>query len=353
MDIQNYFYGHAQVLAGVVGRARPPHSDALVQHGWSLQDPLRAHFADFPGLGPRRYLVFSHGSRTWDLDDHGAPRATTTPVGAPWLHLLGALGRSLGPDLGRAAPPVRGAAPHVPGDGPGGRVLVFPAHGTALLRLQRRDEQLAARVRAEHGPATVCLHVDDARDPRVVRAWAGAGHDVRTAGGRRDPQFLLRLAGMLARASSVVTEGLSTSAWCAASAGVPLRVLLPDEPGPREELLRRTWPEVLEPATVAERRGVAELELGAGDLRGREELEELLGWGSHPRRARASAAFWAGGPVRKARNVLGVGARRVEGGHDAVAHLPASSWLAHPFEHLPAPVPEVPPLRLLPGLPAG
>ena len=341
MDIQNYFYGHAQVLAAATGRARPPHADALVQHGWSLQDPLRAHFADFPGLGARRYLVFSHGSRTWDLDDGGAPRAATTPVGAPWLYLL----REVRPELERRAATARGAD--------GGRVLVFPAHGTALLRLRRRDEELAARVRAEHGAATVCLHVDDARDPRVVAAWAAAGHDVRTAGGRRDPHFLLRLAGMLAEASCVVTEGLSTSAWCAASAGVPLRVLLPDEAGPHEELLRRTWPEVLEPATAGERRAVAELELGAASLRGPEELEELLGWGSRARRARAASVHWGGGPVRKSRNVLGLGARRVEGGHDAVAHLPASSWLAHPREHLPAPVRSVPPLRLLPGLRAG
>ncbi|WP_344554267.1 hypothetical protein [Pseudokineococcus marinus] len=336
VDIQNYFYGHAQVLAGVVGRARPPRTDALVQHGWSLQDPLRAHFADFPGLGARRYLVFSHGSRTWAAGDGAgaAARARTTPVGAPWLHLL----RALGPEA------LRGEE--------GGGVLVFPAHGTALLRLRRRDAELAARVRAEHGPSVVCLHADDARDPAVVAAWSAAGHDVRTAGGRRDPRFLLRLAGMLAGASSVVTEGLSTSAWCAASAGVPVRVLGAERAaGPQGEVLRRTWPEMLEPATLEERRAVAGLELGAGDLRAPEELEELLGWTSPARRARAAAVHWAGGPVRKARNVLGLGARRVEGGHEAVAHLPASSWLAHPGEHLPAPSGAVPPLVLLPGVP--
>lgn len=316
MDIQNHYYGHGHVMAAFAGLSRPRHIRGLVQHGWSPESPMTAHFGDFARMDPDRYLVFSHSSRIWL--DCPEDRDRTRAIGAPWVYLTKMVGE------------VRAAD--------GGAPLVFPHHGTRLIRLDADHEAYATAVADEYGPAVVCLHADDLSDPAIVRAWQSRGHSTVYAGDRRDPRFLLRIAGLVSEASVVVSNRISTPLFYAASWGVPVRV-----EGPRfhqasgsvaSDALEARWPELVDPSSGLEDvRRIARAELGFEAALPPEGLRAALGWDA--RRAGPWLSYWVGSSLTKARNVLGSGSGRVVGSHTAVHGVSRRAWLRSPLSHLP------------------
>ncbi|OFI39818.1 hypothetical protein BIU82_01870 [Arthrobacter sp. SW1] len=335
MDIQNHYYGHSAVFALYCGAKRLRHVSGLIQHGWTVSSPVTAQFGDFADWGPkRRRLSWTSTSRGWSPEDPGNFFPDGTPmldaVGAPYLYLLDAARRT-------GAVPQRGE-----------KTLVLPLHGTALLKVDGDHAAYARLVREREGAATVCLHIDDLHNDEIMSAWSGAGHEIVSAGDRRDPRFIGRILWMMSAAPRVVSNRLSTAIMYAAASGAEVEVYGPDfklghnaaaDPG---RVMRDFWPEFYEPSTPQSVfREIAEAELGRGDMRSPEELRRLLGWDSTT--LVPFLEYWASGPLTKAQTVLGL--KKVpEGAHATEAGLSPWHWLRHPLKHLPSPLPKLPPM---------
>ncbi|MGW9414308.1 hypothetical protein [Arthrobacter cupressi] len=333
MDIQNHYYGHSAVFALYTGAKRLRHVSGLIQHGWTVSSPVTAQFGDFASWGPkRRRLSWTSSSRGWKPADPGNFFDDGTPmldaVGAPYLYLL---------DAARKA----GAVPARKD-----KTLVLPLHGTALLKVDGDHEAYAQMVKEREGSATVCLHIDDLHNDEIMAAWSNAGHEIVSAGDRRDPQFIGRILWMMSEAPRVVSNRLSTALMYASVTGADVGIYGPDfklganahaDPG---LVMRDFWPEFYDESTPQEvLRKIAEDELGRADMRTPEELKTLLGWDSHT--VVPFLEYWASGPLTKAQTVLGL--KKVpEGAHATEKGLSPWHWIRHPFKHLPSPLPKLP-----------
>ena len=324
MDIQNHFYGHSAALALAAGLPRPRHIPGLLQHGWTIAPPSVTQAHDFPhvGVDPRwTMFVWSHTSRAWSPERD--PRRSTA-LGSPFLYLE------------REA---RAAGWQPSG---AGRTLWIPFHGTRLARVTGDHAALAREAFDREGASTVCLHVEDADDPEIVRAWSAPGHDLVTAGRRSDPDFLARILSMIGDARRVASNRLGTALVYAAALGKEVAVYGPPlalagDENHTLERLRDVWPEFHEDTTSVEAtKPVADAELGRAALLSAPELRRALGW-DHPLSARAAGYYWVGSSVRKAAAVLGL-ARRSDP-HVQASTLSPAAFLRHPFAHLPGPLP--------------
>jgi hypothetical protein len=325
VDIQNHFYGHTAALAAYAGLSRPRHVAGLIQHGWTTVPPIPVNFGDFPVVekdGRRKLFVWSHGSRAWD--PARSPRQSFA-LGAPWAYLVSteAVRRQLAGSQGSG-------------------VLIMPLHGTRIVQVRGDQGLLARQYLHAEGPATVCLHAEDIHKPDIVGSWLDAGHRVVTAGPRHDPDFLSRILALVLASERVVANRLMTPVLYAASLGRdvgvygdPLSISGAEIHG--QEAIRALWPELHGPALD---RGVstalARTELGFQHLLEPVELRSALGWTG--RSAGPVLQYWAGAPVRKAMNVLGLGVRDPASTEKQVG-ANALAWLKHPMSHLPRRLP--------------
>lgn len=325
MDIQNHFYGHSAALALAAGLRRPRHLPGLLQHGWTTVSPAGVHTHNFPqvGVDPRWTLfVWSHSSRGWSPEQEAR---STRAIGAPFLYLA------------REARDA-GWSPT-----PSGRTVWIPFHGTRLLRVHGDHVALARQAAEREGSCTVCLHVEDAGDPEIAGAWAGAGHELVTAGRRNDPDFLARLLTVIGSARRVASNRLSTAVMYAAALGKEVAVygdplVLGGHEASTQDEVRATWPELHGESTVVDRTmPVAEAELGAGSLLPAQQLRSALGW-DRAVQVRAGGYYWVGSSLRKAGSVLGLVPRTEQ---TAIDESSVSPWafLRHPLSHLPTPLP--------------
>ncbi|MBE9402930.1 hypothetical protein IOE58_01505 [Brachybacterium sp. Marseille-Q2903] len=327
MDIQNHYYGHSAVLARYAGLGSVRHINGLLQHGWTVRSPTLVHFSDFARLprGAGRF-VWSHSARGWDPERDPFP---TIPVGAPFLYLSELTAQQKIEPLGRT--------------------VAFPVHDTRLVRLEHSDDAFARQLAERGGPSLVCLHPEDLDRPEKRQVWAAHGHQVVSAGDRRDPLFLSRVLHLARGARRVVSNQLSTAVVYAAAEGTPTEIY-GDEVAIGSlgtDVARRTrelWPEFHDESDTATRQRIARAELGAQHVLSPEELRAALGW---DRRSPVPfLSYWAGAPVRKAGAVLGV-VKRPEGAQDAGSGASPVAFLAHPLSHLPSRLPRVPDAQML------
>jgi hypothetical protein len=192
------------------------------------------------------------------------------------------------------------------------------------------------------GPCTVCLHSEDIDRPGIVGSWLEAGHRVVTAGPRHDPDFLSRILALVLASERVVANRLITPVLYAASTGRdvavygdPMSIIGAD--AHRQDAVRALWPELhglsLDRAAAT---ALARTELGFQHLLAPAELRSALGWTA--RSAGPAMQYWAGAPLRKAMNVLGLGRRDPGSTEEQVSASPLR-WLRHPMSHLPRPLP--------------
>ena len=325
MDIQNHFYGHTAALAAYAGLSRPRHVAGLIQHGWTTVPPIPVNFGDFPDVeksGRRKLFVWSHGSRAWDPER--SPRASFA-LGAPWAYLVSTQG-----------------ARRQLAERQGSGVLIMPLHSTRIIEVRGDQGSLAQAYLRTEGPSTVCLHYEDIHKPDIVDSWLDAGHRVVTAGPRHDPDFLSRILALVLASERVVSNRLMTPVLYAASLGRdvavygdPLSISTAEIHG--QDAIRSLWPELhgrsLERAVTTE---LARAELGFQHLLGPVELRSALGWTG--RSAGPAMQYWAGAPLRKTMNVLGLG-ERDPGSTEKQVGASAVTWLRHPMSHLPRPLP--------------
>jgi len=325
VDIQNHFYGHTAALAAYAGLPRPRHVAGLIQHGWTTVPPIPVNFGDFPHIerdGRRKLFVWSHASRAWD--PAVSPRQSVS-LGAPWAYLVSTEAAR------RQLAGTRGSG-----------VLIMPLHSTRIIKVQGDQASLARAYLRTEGPSTACLHHEDIHKPDIVASWLDAGHRVVTAGPRHDPDFLSRVLALVLASERVVANRLMTPVLYAASLGRdvgvygdPLSVSAAEIHG--QDAIRALWPELhgacLDREVTTE---LARTELGFQDLLEPGELRSALGWTS--RSAGPGMQYWAGAPLRKAMNVLGLGERDPGSSEKLVGASPLT-WLRHPMSHLPRPLP--------------
>jgi len=328
VDIQNHFYGHTAALAAYAGLSRPRHVAGLIQHGWTTVPPIPVNFGDFPDVEKnvrRKLFVWSHGSRAWDPAQ--SPRQSFA-LGAPWAYLVStdAVRRLLAAGKG----------------GHSGGTLIMPLHSTRIVQVRGDQGILAREYLRTEGPCTVCLHSEDLHKPDIVGSWLDAGHRVVTAGPRHDPDFLSRILGLVLASERVVANRLMTPVLYAASLGRdvavygdPLSISGVETHG--QNAIRSLWPELHGRSLArAVTTGLARTELGFQHLLEPVELRSALGWAS--RSPGPAVQYWAGAPLRKASNVLGLGLRDPGSTEQQVGASPLA-WLRHPMSHLPRPLP--------------
>jgi hypothetical protein len=325
VDIQNHFYGHTAALAAYAGMSRPRHVAGLIQHGWTTVPPIPVNFGDFPDVeqnGRRKLFVWSHGSRAWDPAQ--SPRASFG-LGSPWAYLVS------------TEPALR----QLTGGHPNG-TLIMPLHSTRIVEVRGDQGSLARSYLRTEGPSTVCLHSEDIHKPDIVDSWLDAGHRVVTAGPRHDPDFLSRILALVLASERVVANRLMTPVLYAASLGRevavygdPLSISGAEIHG--QDAIRSLWPELHGESLDREvTTDLARSELGFQHLLEPGELQFVLGWNG--RSAGPAMQYWAGAPLRKAMNVLGLGERDPGSSEKQVGASPLT-WLRHPMSHLPRPLP--------------
>jgi hypothetical protein len=331
VDIQNHFYGHTAALAAYAGLSRPRHVAGLIQHGWTTVPPIPVNFGDFPDVeksGRRQLFVWSHGSRAWD--PARSPRVSF-PLGSPWAYLVST-------ELARTQLEAPAELSHGAPTG----TLIMPLHSTRIVEVRGDQGSLARSYLRTEGICTVCLHFEDIHKPDIVDSWLDAGHLVVTAGPRHDPDFLSRILALVLASERVVANRLMTPVLYAASLGRdvgvygdPLSISGAEIHGQDE--IRSLWPELhgasLDRAVTTD---LARAELGFQHLLGAAELRSALGWTG--RSAGPAIQYWAGAPLRKAMNVLGLG-RRDPGSSEKQVGASPLTWLRHPTSHLPRPLP--------------
>lgn len=205
MDIQNHYYGHSAVFARYLGLSSDMHIPGLIQHGWTSDSPLRAHFGDFNEKymvkRDRKYFIWSQETRLFRFES--IPESVIA-IGSPWLYLTKEHSQF---KLTTSQP------------------VFFPTHGTKVIRHKSNSKKNAEQLLSEFGTVTVCIHGDDVADDRYLAGWLESGHRVVSAGSRRDPLFLWRLRSILSSATVHISDRVATSMFYAASIGVPCRIL--------------------------------------------------------------------------------------------------------------------------------
>src|SRR5665647_2551858 len=218
-------------------------------------------------------------------------------------------------------------------------------HGwTTVCPIPVKGDQasLARAYLRTEGPATVCLHYEDIHKPDIVGSWLDAGHRVVTAGPRHDPDFLSRILALVLASERVVSNRLMTPVLYAASLGRdvgvygdPLSISAAEIHG--QDAIGSLWPELhgqsLDRGVTTD---LARAELGFKNLLEPVELRSALGWTR--RSAGPAMQYWAGAPLRKTMNVLGLGERDPGSTEKQVGASPLA-WLKHPMSHLPRPLP--------------
>jgi hypothetical protein len=104
-----------------------------------------------------------------------------------------------------------------------------------------------------------------------------------------------------------------------------------------QDAIGSLWPELhgqhLDPAVTTD---LARTELGFQHLLEPDELRSTLGWAG--RSGGPAMQYWAGAPLHKTMNVLGLG-RRDPGSSEKQVGASPMAWLKHPMSHLPRPLP--------------
>jgi hypothetical protein len=164
---------------------------------------------------------------------------------------------------------------------------------------------------------------------------------VVTAGPRHDPDFLSRILALMIASERVVANRLMTPVLYAASLGRDVGVYGDPMSLPAhihgQDAIRSVWPELYgETLDRAVTTDLARTELGFQHVLDPAELRSVLGWNSRP--VGPAMQYWAGAPMRKAMNVLGLG-RRDPGSTEKQVGASPTAWLKHPMSHLPRALP--------------
>lgn len=273
MHHANWFYGHAHIMARFAGiQGTPPSIPGYLQHGWNTHDGFAEGTFFAPGY---QLFVWSEGCvrRGWFTGLRGYE-----VVGAPWAYLLELEGQR----EWEASDPKREGT------------IVYPFHGWEGQHVLGAHDAYIEQIRRVEGdvPITICLYINEYRDPLVRAEYENAGFRVICHGQRGynyqggNPRFLDGQLAEIRRHARVVSNRLTSAIFYGASAGASVGVygdpmLLEAERvslgGASKPV--RNWPqmhaEFVDPDVA---RQTAITELGMDHLLSRAELKRVFGW---------------------------------------------------------------------------
>lgn len=270
---ENAYYGHDVVLARYAGVAPQPLPGAL-QHGWTWGAGTAS------GPAPPRHPLFLWSRRNLEQAvASGYPRCV--PIGSPWLYM----------DHG-GLPEPRDRS-----------LLAFPFHGwehgavdSVLDGYTQYADHLLELAGDDFDHLGVNLYWLEHAQDDIRAVFEERGFEVLTAGARdANPGFLDRLAGSMARFSTITSNRVATCSFYALTLGRPYFLSGPDMrlTGETGDVVggsvwcARELPELLRTNFDGSvRREIGERELGAEFRLEPSVLAELMGWSGRGRAER-------------------------------------------------------------------
>lgn len=269
---ENRFYGHVHLLAKYCGLQGSPWINGYLQHGWNATDG----FGNY--LGSKRSANKYVWSKRCENIIKQNGKKNVFAIGAPWLYL---------PDV----------YPRVTNKNRSG-VVAYPAHSSSWSKLGDTSFEYANFLKDKYGLVTVVLHRYDYANMKVKQTYESVGHQVKTHGNGTpwenefDPMFLKNQRDLLSGYSIVVSNIMSTPVLYATSLGLKAEIGGPvdysitnaDDKASQTGDGLTDWNSM-----IVQSPDLWKEELGFDCKKSPQELKEILGWGSKPKK---SATFF-------------------------------------------------------------
>jgi hypothetical protein len=269
---ENRFYGHVHLLAKYCGLEGSPWINGYLQHGWNATDG----FGNY--LGSKRSANKYVWSKRCENSIKQNGKKNVFSIGAPWLYLSDVY-------------------PQATNQNRSG-VVAYPAHSSSWSKLGDTSLEYANFLKDKYGSVTVVLHRYDYANTQVKQTYESVGHQVKTHGNGTpwenefDPMFLKNQRDLLSGYSIVVSNIMSTPVLYATSLGLKAEIAGPvdysitnaDDKASQTGDGLTDWNSM-----IVQSPDLWKEELGLDCKKSPQELKEILGWGSKPKK---SATFF-------------------------------------------------------------
>jgi hypothetical protein len=269
---ENRFYGHVHLLAKYCGLQGSPWINGYLQHGWNATDG----FGNY--LGSKRSANKYVWSKRCENIIKQNGKKNVFAIGAPWLYLSDVY-------------------PQATNQNRSG-VVAYPAHSSSWSKLGDTSLEYANFLKDKYGSVTVVLHRYDYANTKVKQTYESVGHQVKTHGNGTpwenefDPMFLKNQRDLLSGFSVVVSNVMSTPVLYATSLGLKAEISGPvdysitnaDDKASQTGDGLTDWNSMINQSP-----DLWKEELGLDCKKSPQELKEILGWDSKPKK---SATFF-------------------------------------------------------------
>ncbi len=269
---ENRFYGHVHLLAKYCGLEGSPWINGYLQHGWNATDG----FGNY--LGSKRSANKYVWSKRCENIIKQNGKKNVVAIGAPWLYLSDVYPQETNPK--------------------GTGVVAYPAHSSSWSKLGDTSLEYANFLKDKYGSVTVVLHRYDYAITKVKQTYESVGHQVKTHGNgtpwenKFDPMFLKNQRDLLSGYSIVVSNIMSTPILYATSLGLKAEIAGPvdysitnaDDKASQTGDGLTDWNSM-----IVQSPDLWKEELGLECKKSPQDLKEILGWGSKPKK---SATFF-------------------------------------------------------------
>lgn len=269
---ENRFYGHVHLLAKYCGLEGSPWINGYLQHGWNATDG----FGNY--LGSKRSANKYVWSKRCENIIKQNGKKNVFSIGAPWLYLSDVYPQAT--NKNRSG------------------VVAYPAHSSSWSKLGDTSLEYANFLKDKYSSVTVVLHRYDYANAKVKQIYESVGHQVKTHGNGTpwenefDPMFLRNQRDLLSGFSVVVSNVMSTAVLYATSLGLKAEIGGPvdysitnaDDKASQTGDGLTNWNSMINQSP-----DLWKEELGLDCKKSPQELKEILGWGSKPKK---SATFF-------------------------------------------------------------
>ena len=266
---ENRFYGHLYLLAQYCGFEGQPWVNGYLQHGWNATDG----FGNYLG-GKRVSNKFVWSKRCENLIK-AKGKKNVFAIGAPWLYLEDVY-------------PLHSKQQK-------SGTIAYPSHSTSWSKMGDTSKEYAQFLKDKYGGVMVVLLNYDFTNSKIRNNYESIGHSITTHGNGTpwengyDPLFLKKQKDLVSKYSRVVSNSMSTAILYATSLGLKPEIGGPIEYTDVDDKASQVgdglidWNiEIMKPENQM---SMWKTELGLDCKRSPQELREILGWVSKPKKS--------------------------------------------------------------------
>jgi len=266
---ENRFYGHLYLLAQYCGFEGQPWVNGYLQHGWNATDG----FGNYLG-GKRVSNKFVWSKRCENLIK-AKGKKNVFAIGAPWLYLEDVY-------------PLQSKQQK-------SGTIAYPSHSTSWSKMGDTSKEYAQFLKDKYGGVMVVLLHYDFTNSKIRNNYESYGHSITTHGNGTpwendyDPLFLMKQRDLVSKFSRVVSNSMSTAILYATSLGLkpeiggPIAYTDIDDKASQVGDGLIDWNiEIMKPENQM---SMWKTELGLDCKRSPQELREILGWVSKPKKS--------------------------------------------------------------------